>query len=344
MKAMVLAGGLSTRLYPLTRTVPKPLVPIAGEPNTAHVLRYLHSFGIRDVAMNVHYFADAIKERFGDGSAFGVRLHYLDEPELLGSAGAVKQMESMFDDTFVVIGCDDLTDAPLDQVIGFHRTRGAVATIGLIEAEDVTQYGVVILDERGKIVEFQEKPVKGTERSHLVNTGIYVFEPELLGRIPSETFFDFGKDVFPGLQRDGAPFYGVHLRGAYWCDIGTPSEYRRATTDVLTGRLRLRGAHEARGVSPEAMLAEDVRIEGPVHIGARTNVGASAHLIGPSVLGEGVMVGAGATIERSIVWDDAVIGEGAVLRDSIVGQGYRVGERARIAAQVVANEAEPVAG
>ena len=193
---MILAGGLSTRLYPLTRTVPKPLVPIAGEPNSAHVLRYLRSFGIEDVAMNVHYFAEAIKARFGDGSEYGVRLRYLDEPVLLGSAGAVKQMESFFDETFVVVGCDDLTNAKLDELVAFHRERGALATIGLVEADDVTEYGVVVLDERAKIVEFQEKPKKGTERSHLVNTGIYIFEPAIFERIPSGEFFDFGKNVF----------------------------------------------------------------------------------------------------------------------------------------------------
>jgi len=338
---MVLAGGLSTRLYPLTKTVPKPLVPVAGEPNTAHVLRYLHSFGIDEIAMNVHYFAGAIEQAFGDGSRFGVRLHYLNEPALLGSAGAVKQMEGFFDDTFVVIGCDDLTDARLDHVVAFHRQRGAIATIGLIEAGDVTEYGVVILDERGKIVDFQEKPAKGTERSHLVNTGIYVFEPALLQRIPSGEFFDFGKNVFPALQQQGAPFYGMALPDAYWCDIGTPAEYRRATNDLLTGRLRLRGAPKAEGVSPLAIMRDGVHIEGPIHIGRGTDIGSGVRILGPSVLGNGVLVGDGAVVERSIIWDACVIGAGAVLRDSIVGASYDVAPGASVIDRVVANESQP---
>jgi NDP-sugar pyrophosphorylase family protein len=340
---MILAGGLSTRLYPLTRTVPKPLVPIAGEPNTAHVMRYLRSFGIQDVAMNVHYFADDIKRRFGDGSAYGVRLRYLDEPALMGSAGAVKPMEGFFEGTFVVIGCDDLTNAPLDRIIDFHRQSGAIATIGLVKADDVTEYGVVILDDSGKIVEFQEKPPKGTERSHLVNTGIYVFEPEILERIPSGEFYDFGKNVFPGLQQDCAPFYGLPLPGAYWCDIGTPSEYRRATNDVLTGRLRLLGDARTHGIPRDAVLGAGVEIEGEVRIGSRTHIGDRVRIIGPSVLGDDIVVGNEAVIERSILWDDVAIGAGALLRDSIVGIDYRVDPGARLVGEIVANEPEPVA-
>jgi NDP-sugar pyrophosphorylase family protein len=170
---MILAGGLSTRLYPLTRRVPKPLVPIAGVPNAAHLLRYLHEYGFDEIAINVHYLADAIVAALGDGSRFGVKLHYSHEPELLGSAGAVKKIESFFDaDPFVVIGCDEVTDMRLDRIVQFHRDREAVATIGLVECDDVEQYGVVVLDQRGKIVGFQEKPPKGTERSKLAHTGV----------------------------------------------------------------------------------------------------------------------------------------------------------------------------
>jgi NDP-sugar pyrophosphorylase family protein len=339
---MILAGGMSTRLYPLTRQVPKPLVPVAGEPNSAHVMRYLRSFGIEDIAMNVHYLAGAIEECFGDGSAYGVRLHYLEEPVLLGSAGALKQMEAFFDDTFVVIGCDDLTNAPLDRLVAFHKERCALATIGLVEADDVTEYGVVILDGAGKIVEFQEKPPRGTERSHLVNTGIYVFEPAIFARIPAGTFYDFGKNVFPGLQRDAAPFFGLHLEGAYWCDIGTPAEYRRATSDVLSGRMRLLGETVA-PVAPNAQLGAGATLEGPVHIGARTRVGEHVRIIGPSVLGDDVTVGDGAVIDRSIVWDRADIGARAIVVQSIVGTQYTVASDARLVDAIVANEPEPVA-
>jgi NDP-sugar pyrophosphorylase family protein len=336
---MVLAGGMSTRLYPLTRQVPKPLVSIAGEPNTAHVLRYLRSFGIKDVAINVHYHADAVCSALGDGSAYGVRLEYLQEPKLLGSAGAVKQMEWFFNkETFVVAGCDDLTDFDLDALLAVHRERKALATIGLVFAEDVTQYGVVILDETGRIVEFQEKPAFGAERSHLVNTGIYIFEPEIFSYMPEGAFIDFGKDIFPRLREEGAAFYGLHVPGAYWCDIGTFPEYRRAVKEVLSGRVRLLGDARVRGVSEKAVLGERVRLEGDVRIGDRARIGSHVRIVGPSVIGDEVVIGDGALIENAIVWDRTRIGERAQVIDSIIGMEYEVPANAALRGVVVANE------
>ncbi len=336
-KAMILAGGMSTRLYPLTRQVPKPLVPVAGEPISAHIMRWLASFGYTDVAINVHYLADVIETAFGDGSRYGVKLNYLNEAELMGSAGALKPLEPFFTDTFVVVGCDDLTDANLDALVTFHKERGALATIGLIDADEVDQYGVVITDDRGRIVEFQEKPPKGTERSKLVNTGIYVFEPAIFDYIPAGAFYDFGKGVFPALLAAGAEFYGMRLGGAYWRDIGTPSEYRLATADVLAGRVRLRGAR-ATGVPADVRLGNDVRIEGDVRLGSNVSVGRHVRIVGPTVIGDEVRIGDDAVIERSIVWDEASLGARAVVRDSIVGIGYDVPADTALIDRIVANE------
>jgi mannose-1-phosphate guanylyltransferase len=341
---MILAGGMSTRLYPLTKQVPKPLVPLAGEPNAAHLLRYLRSFGIDEVAINVHYLADKIVEALGDGSAYGVTITYLHEPKLMGSAGSVKTMESFFGrETFVVIGCDEVTDMRLDALVAFHKKREAIASIGLVHADDVSQYGVVIVDADGRILDFQEKPAPGTERSHLVNTGVYVFEPAIFERIPADAFYDFGKNVFPELQAADAPFYGMTMQGAYWCDIGTPSEYRRATRDVLSGQMRLLGSARVRGLPADVALADGVRIEGDVRVGARVTFGKGARVVGPSVIGDDVHVGAGAVIEDSIVWDGARIGDGARVADSIVGIDFAIAANAALSGAIVANEPEPVA-
>jgi NDP-sugar pyrophosphorylase family protein len=338
-RAMILAGGLSTRLYPLTKTVPKPLVPVAGEPISGNVMRWLASFGIRDVAINVFYHADAVRAAFGDGSAFGVDLTYLDERELTGSAGALKQLESRFDRTFVVVGCDVLTDADLASLIRFHHERGALATIGLVEADEVDQYGVVVLDDEGRINGFQEKPAPGTELSHLVNTGIYVFEPAIFDRIPANTFYDFGKQVFPELLADGLPFYGMTLTGAYWRDIGTPSEYRRANVDVLEGRVRLVSGR-TNGVPPDASVGADVVIDGDVRIGARAVIGDNVRIVGPTVIGNDAQIGAGAFIERSILWDAVTIGAHATVSDAIVGNAYAVPQAAAVMGEIVANHPE----
>src|SRR5262249_17301278 len=159
------------------------------------------------------------------------------------------------DETFVVVGCDDLTDLPLDRLLAFHKERGAIATIGLVERDEVDQYGVVVIDGQGKIVGFQEKPVKGSEKSKLVNRGIYAFSPEILEHVPAGEFYDFGKQVFPSLQAASAPFYGYDARGAYWADIGTPGEYRRASYDVVNGVFAIPGTR-ANGVDPTAVLGE----------------------------------------------------------------------------------------
>jgi NDP-sugar pyrophosphorylase family protein len=341
MKAMILAGGMSTRLYPLTKEVPKPLVPIAGEPVVAHLLRYLASFGITEVGINIFYLAEKIREALGDGSRYGVTLTYLEEDRLMGSAGSAKAMESFLgDETFVIVGCDDVTDMNLEALIAFHKKRGAEATIGLYEAPKVDQFGVVLLDREGRITGFQEKPAPGEERSNLVNTGIYVFEPSVLRRIPANTFYDFGKQVFPEMQNENAPFYGLLMPGAYWCDVGTPDEYRRATNDLLSGALRLRGVR-ARGTPADAKLGDDVHIEGDVRVSSGAVLGARATIVGPSVVGEGVTIGEGARIERSILWDGVTIGDGAHVRDAIVGLNYHVSAGETLDGVVVANE--PVA-
>jgi NDP-sugar pyrophosphorylase family protein len=340
---MILAGGLSTRLYPLTKQVPKPLVPVAGVPNAEHLIHYLRAYGFDDIAINVHYLADAIVETLGDGSRFGVKLEYSHEPVLLGSAGAVKQLEPFFGgETFVVVGCDDLTDLPLDKLLAFHRERDAIATIGLVECEEVDQYGVVVVDERGKVVGFQEKPAKGTERSKLANTGIYAFSPEIFAHIPAETFYDFGKQVFPSLQTAGDPFYGFDARGAYWSDIGTPSEYRRASYDVVSGVFTIPGTR-ANGIDPTAVVDANAVIEGPVWVGAGARIRDGAALVGPSVIGDDVTIDPHARIERSILWEGAAVGSGAILRNAIVGKNYQVASGAALDDAVVANEEVPTA-
>jgi NDP-sugar pyrophosphorylase family protein len=321
---MILAGGLSTRLYPLTKQVPKPLVPVAGEPNAVHLIRYLKSYGIDQIAINVHYLADMIKDALGDGSAYGVHLEYLYEPVLLGSAGAVEQMKYYLSDApFVVVGCDDLTDIPLDRLLEFHKQKQAIATIGLVQRENVEQYGVVVTENDGKIVGFQEKPPKGTEISKLVNTGIYAFTPEIFDYIPSAVFYDFGKQVFPALQEGGKAFYGFDARGAYWCDIGTPDEYRRATNDVLRGTFKLPG---------------HVPVTGDVWIAPNARIAKDAIVTGPSVIGEGVEVCSGARVEASIIWQGSRIGEGAVVRDAIIGMNYNVEPGTKLDGEIVANE------
>ena len=337
MRAMILAGGLSTRLYPLTKEVPKPVVPVAGEPISGHVMRWLAEHGYDQVAINVFYLAEAVHAAFGDGSRYGVTLHYLHEKELTGSAGALKQMQGWFEGTFVVVGCDDLTNADLGALVKFHKHRKALATIGLLEVDEVDQYGVVVTDPDGRITGFQEKPAKGTERSKLANTGIYVFEPAIFDRIPANTFYDFGKQVFPELLADGLPFYAMNLGGAYWRDIGTPAEYRAANFDVVEQRIVPAGARP-RGVPAGVKIPPSAHVDANVRVGEGARIFDEVVIKGPSVIGDGVEIGEGAHVERSILWNGARIGDGVHVTDSIVGERYVVTEGTRLENAIVANE------
>ncbi len=327
MKGMILAGGLSTRLYPLTLELPKPLVPVLDRPVLGHIIEYLKRFGVDDIALNVHYFPEAVTEYAGDGSRFGVRISYLHEPKLMGSAGAVRALADRFDETFVVIGCDDVTDIDLERAINFHRAHEAEATIVLVEVPDVSQYGAVIVDGDGRIQEFQEKPAPGTEKSKLANTGVYVFEPHLLERIPAQTFYDFGKQVFPELLQAGAAFYGVR-DDAYWCDIGTPSEYRRAHRDALSRRIKLelpQGAQMAEGVfiGAGAKVAPKADIVAWSCIGSGCVVEDEAR-IESSILWKNVKVGAGARVDGAVLGDDVVVEPGAIASSGEYGKGARI--------------------
>lgn len=327
MKGMILAGGLSTRLYPLTLELPKPLVPVLDEPVVGHVIEYLKRYGVDDVIINVHYFPDAVRDYVGNGSKWGVRIDYLHEPQLMGSAGAVRQVADRFTETFVVIGCDDVTDIDLAAAITFHRERKAEATIVLAEVPDVSQYGAVIVDANGRIVEFQEKPPKGTERSNLANTGVYIFEPALLQRIPEKTFYDFGKQVFPEMLADGGAFYGMRQQ-AYWCDIGTPSEYRRVHCDALLGNVELtppRGAKIVDGVfiGSNAQISTKARIKSPSSIGAGSIVEDGAQITS-SILWDGVRVGQGARIEDAVLGSGVVVESGSLIRGGEFGKGARI--------------------
>jgi NDP-sugar pyrophosphorylase family protein len=335
MRGMILAGGLSTRLYPLTNNLPKPLVPVLDRPVVGHILEYLRAHGVDDIAINVHYFAQAVRQFVGDGSVWNARITYLHETELMGSAGAVKQLAERFDQTFVVIGCDDVTTIDLAGAVDFHKRRGATATIVLAQAKDVSQYGVVVTDPDGRIKSFQEKPAPGTELSNFANTGVYIFEPSVLSHIPANTFYDFGKQVFPYLLKAEEKFYGV-CQDAYWCDVGTPSEYRRVHRDALTGAVKL-------------TIPQGATLRDGVLTGAGVTIDPSARIIGPSCIGSGCSIAAGAVVERSILWNGVRVGAGARIRDAICGARVVVepnaaldgGEYAAATAAVTARTSPP---
>ena len=213
MKALIMAAGYGTRLEPLTLAVPKPMVPIVNFPTMQHNLELLKKYGFTDVTANIHYHPEQIENYFGDGAKFGVNLSYSFEEKLLGTAGGVKLMAetiAKIDGTFVVLSSDALTDINLHRLTEFHKQKKALVTVALCQVGDVREFGVVIQDETGRITGFQEKPAPEAALSSLANTGIYVFEPEILKLIPDGPY-DFGRQLFPQLVAEKAAIYGYKM-------------------------------------------------------------------------------------------------------------------------------------
>src|SRR5688572_28362766 len=216
MKAMALAAGKGTRLFPLTGEIPKPMAPVVNTPIIEHIFDLMAGHGVEEVYVNVHYLADALLEAYGEEPRVnGMAVHLEREDELLGTAGGVKRLADRFDDTFVVVSGDALTDVNVEELVAFHREKGALATIALRWVYDTSEFGVVEVDDGGNIQGFQEKPSPEEAIRTLANTGIYVLEPRSLDYIPRDTFFDFAKDVFPKFLEEGERFVGY--KGDFYC-------------------------------------------------------------------------------------------------------------------------------
>jgi NDP-sugar pyrophosphorylase family protein len=237
VKALILSAGEGTRLRPVTLDQPKPMLRVGGRPILEHLVALLRHHGITEIAVNLHYRPEAIVEHFGDGTRFGVSIMYSPELELLGTAGAAKQLEWFLTETFVLMYGDVLTDLDLTDLIDHHRRHGALATLALYEVPDPSRCGIVKLGTDGRIVRFVEKPSPEAVFSHLASAGICVLEPEVLALVPPNQPFDFGHGVFPTLIDRGLPIFG-HQCSAYILDIGSPERYAQAEADLHNGRLR----------------------------------------------------------------------------------------------------------
>ena len=328
MKAMVLAAGKGTRLFPLTGEIPKPLAPVVDTPIIGHIFGLLARHGIDEVHVNIHYLADALLDAYGEESETdGMTVLLNREDELLGTAGGVKRLANRFDDTFVVVSGDALTDIDIERLVAFHKEKRALATIALRRVYDTSEFGVVETEEDCRILGFQEKPNPEEAISTLANTGIYVLEPRALDYIPEDTFFDFAKDVFPRFLENGERFVG-YQGDFYWSDIGTLEAYRQAQYDVLSGKVgvEIPGEKRAEGlwVGEDAQIHRAANIEGHAVIGRDAVVGRGVTLSGDVTVGTDCWVRPDATIKRSILLPGSTVGDGAYLEDCIVGHGYDV--------------------
>lgn len=327
MKAIIMAGGEGSRLRPLTCDCPKPMVPVMDKPVMEYALMLLKQHGITEVGATLAYLPEHITNFFGDGEGFDVNLHYYVEEHPLGTAGSVKQAEAFLDETFVVLSGDGLTDCDLSAAYEFHKKSGALATMVLKKLDQPLEYGVVVTDQDGRVQRFVEKPGWGEVYSDTVNTGIYILEPEVLGRIPSGKAYDFGRELFPALVEQNEKVFGYQMDG-YWCDIGDLSAYLKAHMDAMDGRVRLISAGQKGSVirMPGADIDRGAVLEGPCFIGCGARISEGSR-IGPySVIGSGSFIGALSSVKRAVIWRGARVGEKAQLRGCVVQNGAMAGE------------------
>ncbi|BAC89723.1 sugar phosphate nucleotidyltransferase [Gloeobacter violaceus] len=320
MKAFVLAAGKGTRLRPFTDALPKPLMPVINKPVMAHILGLCRKHGFDEIVANLHYRGEKIVERFADGHDHGVCLQYSWEEQLLGTAGGVRRQAGFLaGGPFLVISGDVMTDLDLGALVRFHKQSGAVATMAVKEVGDPSRFGVVVADPDGRVRSFQEKPAKGTERSRLANTGIYVLEPEVFEYIPEAAFFDFGNDLFPLLVCKGAPVYAMGT-GAYWSDVGTLSQYLYTHWELLTHPEIAQRIGEGTVVQAGAVVSEQALI------GSGCTIEKGARVLGYSCVSDGCTIRADSVVVDSVVWTSERWGhklKGDLVR-SIWGDGMQV--------------------
>jgi mannose-1-phosphate guanylyltransferase len=343
MKAMILAAGKGTRVRPITHTIPKPMIPILQKPVMEFLLELLREHGFTEIMVNVSHLAEEIENYFRDGQRFGVEIAYsfegrIEDGELIGdamgSAGGLKKIQTFqrfFDDTFVVLCGDALIDLDLSEAVRRHKAKGAMASLitKRVPREQVSSYGVVVTDDDGRVRSFQEKPAVDEAASDMINTGIYIFEPEVLDYVPVGVAFDIGSDLFPRLVEDGAAFYALPMEFE-WVDIGKVPDYWQAIRSVLQGDVRqvqIPGKEVRPGIYAGLNVAanwDKIKVEGPIYVGGMTRIEDGATIIGPAMIGPSCHICEGATIDNSIIFDYSRIGPGVRLVEKLVFGRYCV--------------------
>lgn len=342
-KGMILAAGQGTRVRPLTKDVPKPMIPILGKPVMEYLIEHLVRHGITEIMVNVAYHHRKIEEYFGDGRRWGCSIGYAYEgvydhgdilPKPKGSAGGMKAIQDFsgfFDETTLVICGDALVDLDIGAALFEHRTKGALASVVGLEVprDQVQNYGVVLADDEGRITSFQEKPKPEEAKSTVASTGIYLFEPQALDLVPSGKTFDIGSELFPMLAEKGLPFY-VQNRFFNWIDIGRVTDYWDVLQRVLRGEVA-EMEMPGKEIQPGIFVGlntninwDSVKIVGPVYVGSSVHIEPGASIIGPAWIGHGSHVRKGAKVVRSVLFEYTRIGEGMVFEEMIVSPRYCV--------------------
>ena len=349
MKAMILAAGKGTRVRPLTYELPKPMIPLLGKPVMAYLVKHLAKHDVREIMVNVSYLHEKIQHYFGDGQRFGVNIGYSFEgdisngqiiPSPIGSAGGMRKIQDFggfFDETTIVICGDAIIDLDITAAVAEHRRKGALVSLVAKEVpiDKVSGYGIVVTDDEGKIISFQEKPTQTDARSNLASTGIYIFEPEAINLIPSGSTFDIGSDLFPLLVQKKLPFYAIN-QPFNWIDIGIVTDYWEVMQQVMRNEvpsMQMPGKQIRPGVWVGLNVHidwENTNIIGPVYIGSGARIDKGTQIIGPTWISDGCHVQRGGKVERSVLFEYTRVGQDYSFVEMIVCGEYCVDKTGRM--------------
>ena len=343
LKAVMMAGGFGTRIQPLTHSIPKPMLPVVNLPMMEHTLNKLIETGIDEVVILLYYKPEVIKNHFGDGSKWGVKIHYVLPDDDYGTAGAVGFGREYLDTTFMIVSGDLVTDFDFKEIFEYHKKKKSKLTITLTSVENPLQFGVVIANEEGKIEKFLEKPSWGEVFSDTINTGIYIIEPEILEYIPVGENFDFAKDLFPLLMKEGIDLMGFNAVG-YWRDVGNPDSYREVHDDILNERLNFqipgRKVDYPDGklwLTGESEIDPSVEIIGNVVIGGNVKIGRGSKL-NNVVVGDNVTMGEECQIRNSVLWHDIEIGKKFILDNGVICNNNKIDDNVTAKAGLILAE------
>ena len=341
-KGMILAAGQGTRIRPLTKNLPKPMIPILGKPVMEYLIEHMARYGIVDIMINVAFNHWQIESYFGDGRSWGVNIGYSFEgsrehgeivPRPMGSAGGMKKIQDFggfFDETTLVVCGDAIIDLDIGSALHEHKNKGALASVVTLDVprEQTKNYGVVVTNKNGQVESFQEKPAPEEAISTLASTGIYIFEPEVLELVPSGQVFDIGNDLFPLLVKEKHPFFAQN-RHFNWIDIGRLTDYWEVSQRVLRGEVALMGM-PGKEIQPgvwaglNTSIDESVKIIGPVYIGSNVKIEPGTSIIGPSWIGHGSHIRSGTRLERCILSEYVRISAGQTFSEMIISNQYCV--------------------
>ena len=338
VRAVIMAGGMGTRLEPITSTRSKSLVPLVNRPIMINILELLRNNGFNDVVITLHHMNETIMKAFGNGEELDMNITYSIESKPLGTAGGVRNIERDLDDTFIVISSDLLTDFKLSELVDFHHKSKASMTIASTYVENPVQYGIINVGDKYRVKKYIEKPKLSEVFGNAINSGIYIINREILNLINENIPFDFSKDFIPELLRLGEPIFAKPMEG-FWSDIGNPSKYLWTNHQILKGRTNIgvkgKMIKDKVWVEKGSEISKFASLSGPIAIGKNSKIMSDVHIGPNTVIGSDVTISSGVKVESSVIFNSTKLNKNSRAFGCIIGENVNVGCGVRIKQEAI---------